>query len=205
MPFINSLTKDFEPKLSIEEGTQLEIIYKLKLVGLVITSSLTWHDHIAYTVKRVNGVIWQLLRFKNIGAPREKLITFYTLKIRSILMFGSVCFHSSLSLELSHKLELQQKRSLAVILGSQYKSYSSALSLTSLPRLDALREEACLKWALKAQKNPLHTDLFPLAQKNSVTRSKDKFAEYKFKSHRFYKSAVPYMTRALNNYYQSQS
>ena len=84
--------------------------------------------------------------------------------------------------ELSHKLELQQKRSLAVILGSQYKSYSSALSLTSLTRLNALREEACVKWALKAQKIPLHTDLLPLAQKNIVTRSKDKFAEYKCKS-----------------------
>ena len=87
MPFINSRTKDFEPKLSIEVGTHLEIIYRLKLVGLVTTSGLTWHDHVDYTVKRVNGVIWQLLRFKNIGAPREKLITFYTLIIRAILMF----------------------------------------------------------------------------------------------------------------------
>ena len=75
-------------------------------------------------------------------------------------MFGSVCFHSSLSLELSKKLEIQQKRSLTVILGKEYGSYSNALILLNLPRLDKLRETASLKWALKAQQDPKHSDLF---------------------------------------------
>ena len=48
-----------------------------------------------------------------------------------------------------------------LIRGFQYKSYRSALSLTSLPRLDTLRERATLKWAIKAQSNPLHSDMFP--------------------------------------------
>ena len=94
----------------------------------------------------------------------EKPDIFYKLKIRSIIMFVSVCFHSSLTKEQSRRLELQQKRSLACILGSDYKSYSQALSLTSLPRLNTLREEACIKWALKAQANPQLLDLFPLNQ-----------------------------------------
>ena len=150
------------PQLSIEEGVYLEVINQLKLVGLVINTSLTWQDHIDYTVSRVNSVIWQLVRFKQLGAPRDKLLTLYILKVRSILMFGAVCFHSSLPLELSRKLELQQKRCLAVILGSEYQSYSYALSLTLLPRLDTLREQTCLKWAIKNQLDPKHTHLFPL-------------------------------------------
>ena len=77
-------------------------------------------------------------------------------------MFGSVCYHSALTQELSHKLELQKKRSLAVILGSQYRNYNHALSVTSLFRSDLLNEESCLKWATKAKANPLHADLFPL-------------------------------------------
>ena len=64
-------------------------------------------------------------------------------------MFGAVCYHSSLTAELSAKLELQQKRCLGVILGSDYISYSNALALTSLPRLDQLRKITCLKWAIK--------------------------------------------------------
>ena len=93
------------------------MIYEIKLVSLVLTSDLSWNSHISYTVTRVNKVIWQLVRFKQLGAPREKLKTLYILKIRSILMFGAVCYDSSLTLELSKKLEMQQKRSLAVILG----------------------------------------------------------------------------------------
>ena len=162
MPFVNSLTKDFMPQLSIEPGNHLEVIYQLKLVGVVLTSDMTWNAQINYTVNRVSRTLWQLVIFKQLGASQEKLKTFYILKIRSILMFASVCFHSSLTSELSQKLELQQKQSLAVILGSQYKSYSQALTLTCLPRLDTLRSEACTKWALKAQKDSLNSDIFCL-------------------------------------------
>ena len=58
LPFTNSITKDFMPELSLEEGTYLEVIYQMKLVGLVINIELTWNDHVAYTVSRVNKVLW---------------------------------------------------------------------------------------------------------------------------------------------------
>ena len=86
-------------------------------------------------------------------------------------MFGAICFHSSLTAELSAKLELQQKRCLAVILGSDYLHYSNALTQTSLPRLDKLRKDTCLKWAIKAQSDPKHSDLFPLSNPQYNTRS----------------------------------
>ena len=72
----------------------------------------------------------------------------------------TVTFHYSLTQELSRRLELQQKKALAIILRSNYRSYSNALELAALPRLDTLRQEACLQWALKAQSNPKHSDLF---------------------------------------------
>ena len=106
MPFNNSKTWDFVPKLSIEKGSNLEFIYKLQLVGLVLTSDLSWKEHINYTRGRVNITIWQLMRFKRKGADMEKFVIFYTLKIRSVHMFGSVCFHSSLTNQQSWKLEL---------------------------------------------------------------------------------------------------
>ena len=64
LPFINSNTKDFMPQLSLEEGTNLEVIYKLKLVGLLVTSDLTWTAHVDYSVARGNRVVWQLTRFR---------------------------------------------------------------------------------------------------------------------------------------------
>ena len=113
-------------------------------------------------------------------------------------MCASVCFHHSLTLEQSQMLEVQQKRTVAVILGSEYKSYSQSLTLTSLPRLGCLREKACLKWAISAQGIPLHTDLFPLNPCQTETRYKKKFKEYSCTTTKFYKIAVPAMTRQLN-------
>ena len=119
-------------------------------------------------------------------------------------MFGSVCFHSSLSSDLSQKLELQQKKSFAIILGNQYRSYQHACSLLELPRLDFLREKACLKWALKSKQNPKHSHLFPLNTSKVDTRQKRKFVEYFCHSAKYFKSAVPYMARMLNTYYESK-
>ena len=201
MPFINSLTKDFEPQLAIDNENYLEVIYELKLVGLVISSDLSWNAHVEYTTGRVNKILWQLTRFKRLGAPREKLITLYILKVRSVLMFGAVSFHSSLTQELSRKLELQQKKALAIILGDQYKSYNNALSVTQLPRLDTLRKEASLKWAINAQLNSKHTDLFPLFQNEVNTRNRKYFQEYFCCTQKYYNSAIPSMTRALNEHY----
>ena len=201
MPYNNSKTKDFMPQLKLEEDSFLEVIYEIKLVGLVLTSDLRWNSHINYTVSRVNKVIWQLVRFKQLGAPRDKLRTLYILKIRSILMFGSVCYHSALTLELSKKLEMQQKRSLAVILGAEYRSYSDALILLNLPRLDNLRESASLKWAIKSQQHPRHSDLFKYNTNN--TRRKATFIEPFCRTTKYYKSAIPSMTRALNQHFRN--
>ena len=67
-PFISSKKRDFLPQISIEPGKCLEVIYQLKLVGVMITSDLTWQAHVDYTVKRVNGKLWQLARFRRLGA-----------------------------------------------------------------------------------------------------------------------------------------
>ena len=146
----------------------------MKNVRLEISSDMTLNGCIRYIVSRVNSIIWKLVRFKNLGTPKDKLITFYILKVRSILMFGYLCYHSSLTQELSHILELQQKKSLAVILGCQYRSYNNALSIKNLLRLDKFRKESCIKWAVRAQKSPLHKDLLQLAnrqQKPGLTTS----------------------------------
>ena len=119
-------------------------------------------------------------------------------------MFGAVCLHSSLTSELSSKLELQQKRCLAVILGQQYRNYTSALLATSLPRLDTLRTEACLKWALAAQQNPLHAELFQINKSDINTRGRKKYQEYFCSTVKYYNSAVPYMSRLLNSYEQDK-
>ena len=75
LPFIMSRTKDFIPELSVKEGTNLDVIYSMKLVGMMVTSKLNlgWQSHVDYTVTRINKVLWQLVRFKQLGGDREKI------------------------------------------------------------------------------------------------------------------------------------
>ena len=193
-------TRDFMPQLSLEKGTFLEVVFQLKLVGLVITTDMSWEAHINYTIKRVNRVLWQLTRFKQHGASKDKLITFYILKIRSILMFGCVCFHSALSLDQRSRLELQQKRSLIIILGSEYRTYISARAHANLPSLEELREEICLRWAIKAQADSKHKHLFPTNRSQTDTGNRKEFKEYKCQGSKYYHSAVPAMARTLNKH-----
>ena len=68
-----------------------------------------------------------------------------------------------------------------------------------LPRLDKLREDACVKWAMKAQANPQHTQLFPINHSEVDTRNRQFFKEYKCKGSKYFNSAVPYMVRTLNS------
>ena len=75
LPFIRSESKDFMPHLRIKQDSTLEVIYSLKLVGLVVTSDLSWHSHIKYTVGRVNSKLWELIRFKQLEAAEDKLVT----------------------------------------------------------------------------------------------------------------------------------
>ena len=44
MPYNNSKTKDFMPQLKLEEDSFLEVIYEMKLVGLVLTSVVTYSE-----------------------------------------------------------------------------------------------------------------------------------------------------------------
>ena len=186
------------PQLKIQDGDFLEVIYKLKLVGLVVTSDMTWQEHVNYTVGRVNKVLWQLTRFKQLGATAEQLLKYYILKIRSILMFGSVCYHSALTLHQRSQLELQQKRSLAIILENRYRGYDQARVLLQLSSFEELREEACAKWALKAQASPQHQHLFPKNTSIMQTRTRKEWLEQNCKSAKYFNSAVPSMIRSLN-------
>ena len=149
-------------------------------------------------------MLWQLTRFKQAGGSEEKLLKFYILKVRSILMFGAVCYHSSLNLDQRNRLELQQKRSLVIILGNNYRSYSHSRSLTNFPELNLLREEACEKWALKAKASPKHTHLFPLNPSQVETRHRNNFREPLCKTARYFNSPVPSMIRTLNRLSRSQ-
>ena len=127
LPFNFTKSRDFIPELSFPGGDQLDVIYQTKLVGVIVDSSLSWGPHVDYTVKNANRKLWLLIRFKNLGATQDQLLTLFQLKIRCLAEFAAPAFHGALTLQQSNDLEMLQKKAFAIILGSGYRSYRNTL------------------------------------------------------------------------------
>ena len=100
----------------------------------------------------------------------------------------------------SNNLEMIQKKSFAIILGSKYKSYRNALLSLSQDTLHSRRLKLCSNFAIKCTKHSRHSDLFkPNPRYTNNPRNKHKFIQPMAKTTRYYKSAVPFLTRLLNS------
>ena len=200
IPFNFTKSLDFTPSLSFPGSCPLEVIYQTKLVGVIVDSSLSWGPHVEYTVKNATKKLWQLVRFKNLGATQDQLLTLYHLKIRCITEFACPAFHGALTQQQSNDIEMIQKKALAIILGSEYKNYSNALRALSQETLHTRRTNLAYNFAVKCTENPRHSDLFIENPRYSGnTNRKLKYIQPKCKTDRYYKSAVPFLTRLLNS------
>ena len=90
-----------------------------------------------------------------------------------------------------------QKKAFGIILGSKFKNYMSALQILNQETLLARRLKLCEHFAIKCVTNPKHADLFP-KHSGFKTRHTKQFIEPKCNTTRYYKSAVPFLTRLLN-------
>ena len=170
-----------------------------KLLGVTITSNLSWASHVNEICSRASKKLWVLVRFKLLGGTTAQLLAVYITRIRSILEFACPVFHSGLTKDQSQQIELVQKKSLAVILGKGYQCYESALKQLQLERLDYRRTNLCLKFALKCTRSTRHCGMFPPNPlPHTSTRHHKPYIEYTCKTSRYYNSPIPYLSRLLN-------
>ena len=98
-------------------------------------------------------------------------------------------------------MERVQKTALAVIRGEYHTSYSDALIKFGLETLEDRREKLCLKFALKAYRNPKFTSWFVTNIPEVNTRSvKTHLKQIHTRTKRFEKSPIPYLTNLLNSH-----
>ena len=200
IPFNFSRKYDFLPQLSFPDCEPLEVIYETKLLGVNLTSDLSWSNHVDNITKRATRNLWVLLRFKHLGGTPDQLSLVYQTRVRSVLEFAAPVFHSSLTAAQSRQIEMTQKKALAIILGKEYVSYENALSKLGLERLDSRRLKLCYEFALKCTKSVRHSSMFPFNKLSGHnTTNPKKYAEPVCNTSRYFNSSIPYMTRLLNN------
>ena len=128
-----------------------------------------------------------LIRFKNLGATTDQLLTVYKTCVRSTLEFASPVFHSGLTKEQSRMIKMVQKKACAIILGRSYATYERALSNLDLERLDSRRTTLSLNFATKCAKSHQHKSM----------RNPKPFLEPKCNTSRYFKNPIPFLARLL--------
>ena len=198
MLFNNSKKKDFQPEILLE-GKKLEVVEQMKLLGVIITSDLKWHENTKHITKKAYGRLWLLKRLKAMGASTETLLDVYCKQVRSVLEFAAVVWSSGITQENTTQIERVQKSAFSVILGVQYRSYEDACEKLSMETLYNRREKLALHFANSAVNHPVHNSWFMENDTSRNTRSdKQAFKPAQARTNRFLKSAIPYLTNLLN-------
>ena len=83
--------QEFEPILI--NGDALEVVDSVKLLGLNISSDLTWNIHINEILKKASKRLYFLVQLKRAKVTRTDLGLFYSSCIRSIMDYAVPAFH----------------------------------------------------------------------------------------------------------------
>ena len=200
MLFNTSKSMKFTPDFSLE-GQHIELVQKVRLLGLQITSDLRWRSNTSTIVTKANKRLWILRRLRNYGASSSSLIDVYKKQIRSVLEFGVPVWQGRITLEEKSDIERVKRCATHIILGDQYHSYQDDLKALNLETLEVRRTRLCLNFALKAESHPKFRNWFIPATKAYDTRNKKKYKDVSAKHARFSKSPLGYLTRLLNMHY----
>ena len=197
MLFNKSRKWDFPPEISFSNNENLEYLYQIKLVGIIVSDDLRWEKNTQYICRKETERMWILRRMKKSKLDTEILLDTYTKEIRTILELAVPVWHSGLTLKQTRDIERIQKTALYIILEESYLDYDVACTLLGIEPLNLRRDQLCLKFAKKDVKK--ENSLFTKTENNGRTRQNNPVKEPKCNSIRFFKSRILYLSKLLNN------
>ena len=177
-------------------GLNIEIVQTFKLLGVIISSDLTWNAHVDYICTKASKRLYALRILKRSGAPANDLITVFCAFIRPVLEYASPVWHFSLPQFLADQIESIQKRALKIAFPQS--SYAASLRNVGLLTLYQRRENQCLSFYKNIHQHPddkLRT-LLPSAISHKFSlRNKRTYPMYKYKTERYKNSFIPKCVR----------
>ena len=110
-----------------------------KLLGVMISHTLLWDDHITVITAKAAKRMWFLKKLKRAGISIEDLTYYYQAVIRPVLEYASPAWHSSLTKGQMKALEDVQCRAVQII--SNNVPYEDTCSLLKVCPLAERRSE----------------------------------------------------------------
>ena len=121
------------------DGVRIPVVSKANLLGLTISNSSLWNDHVTETIKKANKRLYSLVLLKRAGVPLIDIKNFYCATIRPVLEYCSPVFHHALPQYLSAEVERVQKRALSIMNPSYtYEANLAQFGLATIHKLSYL-------------------------------------------------------------------
>ena len=177
-------------------GHIIERVPCSKVLGVIISSKLSWSEHITYIHGKASKRIYNIIILKRSGVATPDICKVYCACIRSILEYAAPVWHSGLTQEQSHMLENIQKRVLKIILPSH--DYDSALQICNLQTLQERRKMLSKRFfkTIKKFDDKLNYLLLPNAPERNL-RSQNVYKIPSSKTERYKNTFIPF---CLNTY-----
>ena len=122
-------------------------------------------------------------------------------QIRSISEMACPVWNSAITQVEVSGLERVKKTALAIISGVNHTNHKEALEYFKIYSLKARREALCLKFAIRAYRNPKFTKWFPPNESTLNTRGQKRHLQpIRSRTARFGKSPIPYLNELLNTH-----
>ena len=200
MQFSRSRKFDFPMDFTLGNSEVLEEKKTMKILGLMVQSNLGWDSQINQMVGRANKTTWALRRMKSLGVDTQTLVEYWKAEGRVHLEFACPVWHSSITKAQRQSLERSQRVAMAAIVGFWEPSLTQQLQVLGLDRLDVRRETISRRFARSTATRSRHSDIFSLAPEAPERKAKHrlKYREPMARTAAYRKSAVPYLTRLLN-------
>ena len=162
------------PKLELPvitiNNTEIESVSHAKLLGVTISSDLSWEVHVDKIHGKASQRIHYITLLRRAGISADQLLKIYLSVIRPVLEYACQVWHCGLTQEQSRLLENVQKRILRKIYPQL--EYQSALLKAEIPSLADRRDNLCKTMFRKMMdsKHKMHHLLPPVRQSHYATR-----------------------------------
>ena len=201
--FNNAVKYDFQPNLTLQNGSQVQVVDEIRLLGVQVRADLSWSSNTTAMCQAAYARLWMLRRLKPLGASESELMDVYDKQIRCMVEFCTPVWTPGLTKAEENQIERIQKAAFAIILDSRYTSYDKALAYFKRSTLSSKRTELNLKFAKKCLTSEKYQHWFCLNKPSdqlSKTRSIDtnRLVPVEARTKGFLKSPIAYLTRLLN-------
>ena len=127
------------PPILMMDGASIERVTTFKLLGLNISSSFKWDNHVNEICSKTASRMHFLKILRRACTRQADALNFYITVIRPILDYACPVWHSMITKRLSSKIEAQQMRAMRIIYGDL--GYEEALATAGIATLHDRREK----------------------------------------------------------------